>query len=108
MKQTIARVIDRIHENHCLRAAMFAMGKSVSHGKQGAHGEDGRRPLSWRCRPGRMLNNMRFTPDLAKAPLATIGVRGSDQKRHGIRKPRRLSGGAVLPKHGSLGCSPLG
>ena len=52
------------------------MGKSVSHGKQGAHGEDGRRPLSWRCRPGRMLNNMRFTPDLAKAPLATIGVGG--------------------------------
>jgi hypothetical protein len=48
----------------------------------------------------RMLNNMRFTPDLAKAPLATIRVGGSDQKRHGIRKPRRPSGGRSCPSTG--------
>ena len=52
MKQTIARVIDRIHENHCLRAAMFAMGGAyLTANKVPTAKTEGYR-LSWRCRPG--------------------------------------------------------
>ena len=56
----------------------------------------------------RMLNNMGFTPDPAKAPLATIGVRGG-----GLETPRHPKAApavwrAVLPKHRSLGRSRLG
>ena len=76
-------------------AGIFAMGRSASHGNGRSRRRRKATVMSATQSWARMLNNMGFTPDPAKAPLATIGVSGGRIRNATASESRagRLAGG---------------